>query len=475
MGKEVEAGDTRETWRTDSSRSVDVQDVSADPVVEPKKRWWHPIKEPGSAAQIVISAVVAIAVGLAVTSTVDSVPEACTEILGIPGTTWLRALRATVLPLIITSLILAVQSLRDLGSGNGALIAKWTLGYYIVTTIIAIVFSILTVSLGWSRLMVPVQGEDREESDPDGEKVQPHEAVVILFETLIPQNIFNALAEDTLLSVMVVSIIVGYLLKRDSPILRVVKEIEEMVIKIIIFLIKLAPIGVFFLILPNMFQLDISEIGQNLGVLIGAALSGMFIHMFITLAIIFAVLVKENPYTFFLRISPAWMTAWGSASSAATLPVTMRMTLAQGVPVTVTKFAVPVGCLVNMDGTAIYFPVVVTFMAATQGITLDAAQYVIIMLLSTLATIGASPIPSSSLVLTVMICEAVNVPITGMYAVVVAIDWFLDRFRTAVNVSGDCYAAKVVAKMTGIKDGDDDYDDNVVEGVAVRRDGDDQA
>lgn len=95
MGKEIEAGETRETWRTDSSRSVDVQDISATPVVEPKKPWWHPIKEPGSAAQIVISAVVAIAIGLAVTSTVDSVPEACTAILGIPGTTWLRALRAT--------------------------------------------------------------------------------------------------------------------------------------------------------------------------------------------------------------------------------------------------------------------------------------------------------------------------------------------------------------------------------------------
>lgn len=95
MGKEIETGETRETWRTDSSRSVDVQDVPANPVVEPEKRWWHPIKEPGSAAQIVISAVVAIAIGLAVTSTVDSVPEACTEILAIPGTTWLRALRAT--------------------------------------------------------------------------------------------------------------------------------------------------------------------------------------------------------------------------------------------------------------------------------------------------------------------------------------------------------------------------------------------
>ncbi|KAJ0116962.1 excitatory amino acid transporter 2 [Diaporthe amygdali] len=475
MGKEIQSAETRETWRSDSSRTVAVEDVPVTSVVEPKKPWWLPIKEPGSAAQIVISAVIAIAIGLAVTSTVDSVPVACSTILEIPGTTWLRALRATVLPLIITSLILAVQSLRDLGTGNGARIAKWTLGYYLITTIIAIVFSVVTVAVGWSRLMVPVEGEDREQIDPEREEVAPHDVVVDLFESLIPQNIVSALAEDTLLSVMVVSIIVGYLLKPASPILRVVKEIEEMVIKIIIFLIKLAPIGVFFLILPNMFRLDISEIGQNLGVLIGAALSGMFVHVFVTLSIIFAVLVKENPYTFFIRISPAWMTAWGSASSAATLPVTMRTTLAQGVPMVVTKFAVPVGCLVNMDGTAIYFPVVVTFMAATQSITIGPAQYVIITLLSTLATIGASPIPSSSLVLTVMICEAVNVPITGMYAVVVAIDWFLDRFRTAVNVSGDCYAAKVVAKMTGIKDSDDEYDEEIVEGVPVRRDSNEQA
>lgn len=152
-------------------------------------------------------------------------------------------IRCAVLPLIITSLILAIQSLRELGSGNGARIAKWTLGYYFITTIIAIVFSILAVSLGWSRLMVPVQGEDAEAADPDLDTnedtpEEPHEAVVLLFKTLIPQNIFGALAEDSLLSVMVISIVVGCLLKRDSPILRVVKEIEEMVIKIIVFLIK---------------------------------------------------------------------------------------------------------------------------------------------------------------------------------------------------------------------------------------------
>lgn len=105
-----------------------------------------------------------------------------------------------------------------------------------------------------------------------------------------------------------------------------------------------------------------------------------------------------------------------------------------------------------MDGTAIYFPIVVVFLAATQGITLNAVDYIVVILLSTLASIGTTPIPSASLVLTVMIAGSVGVPITGMYAVVVSIDWFLDRFRTAVNVSCDTFAAIIVTKITGIED-----------------------
>lgn len=108
-----------------------------------------------------------------------------------------------------------------------------------------------------------------------------------------------------------------------------------------------------------------------------------------------------------------------------------------------------------MDGTGIYFPVVVVFMAVTQGISLNAGDYTIIVLLAVLSSIATTPIPSSSLVLTVMICGSVGIPVTGMYAVVVAIDWFVDRFRTATNVSGDLYAAKVMEKVTGITHEDD--------------------
>lgn len=106
------------------------------------------------------------------------------------------------------------------------------------------------------------------------------------------------------------------------------------------------------------------------------------------------------------------------------------------------------------DGTAIYFPIVVVFLAVTQGMTLNAGDYTIIVLLAVLSSIATTPIPSSSLVLTLMIAGSVGIPITGMYAVVVAIDWFIDRFRTATNVSGDMFAAKIMATVTGITDED---------------------
>jgi len=107
--------------------------------------------------------------------------------------------------------------------------------------------------------------------------------------------------------------------------------------------------------------------------------------------------------------------------------------------------------------TAIYFPVVVVFLAVTQGIELNAGDYTLIVLLSVLSSIATTPIPSSSLVLTVMIAGSVGIPITGMYAVVVAIDWFIDRFRTMLNVSSDLFCARVMEKITGITD-EDNYD-----------------
>ncbi|KAH7019392.1 Sodium:dicarboxylate symporter [Ilyonectria destructans] len=464
-----------ETVRTHSGQ--DVVDAFTTEEQKIKKPWWHSVKEPGSALQIILAALLAIAIGLAVSTQVDEVPPAARVILSIPGDLWLRALKAVVLPLIVCSMLLAVQRLRVMSNGGSSL-AKWTVGYYIITTLIAITLSCLMTGLVWSKLYSTVSPDQlkldtADDSLPDTSEREIYTVVLEMFQSFIPKNVVYALANDELLgsmsnnmitlpiegiltvylSVIIVAIIVGYLIESpESPIIRVTEEIERLITKIITFLIQIAPIGVFSLILSNVMKLDIGQIGMNLGLLIGATLSTMFIHLFIVIPIIFYTFTKMNPYPFWIKCSPAWVTAWGSASSAATLSVTIRCVKDRGIPSTIYKFSCPLGCLVNMDGTAIYIPAAVVFMAATQGITLSAVDYIIVALLATMASIGVSPIPSASLVLIIMIARSVNVELTGMYAVIVAIDWFLDRFRTAVNVSGDLFAAMVIYKQTKIED-----------------------
>ncbi|KAJ4189402.1 hypothetical protein NW759_016784 [Fusarium solani] len=449
-----EAAKTRpQPVRSNSSQDVNIT-TSEEHVNKP---WWHSIKEPGSALQIITAALLAIAVGLIISTQAPSVPAAARVIVSIPGDLWLRALKAVVLPLIVCSMLLAVQRLREMSNG-GSLLARWTVGYYVITTLISIMISCIMVGLVWSKQFFPVDEDqlkldEDDDSLPDTSERPIHTVVLDMFRSFIPSNVVYAMANDELLAVIITAIIVGYLIESPrSPIVRVTEEIERMITKIITFLIQVAPVGVFFLILSNLMKLDITTIGKNLGLLIGATLSTMLIHVLIILPIIFFSFTRMNPYAYWIKIAPAWVTAWGSASSAATLSVTLRCAQARGVPSTVYKFSCPLGCLINMDGTAIYLPAAVVFLASTQNITLSPADYVIIALLSTLASIGVSPIPSASLVLSVMIARSVNVELTGMFAVIVAIDWFLDRFRTAVNVSGDLFAAMIVYKMTKIED-----------------------
>ncbi|CEI60634.1 hypothetical protein FVEN_g2696 [Fusarium venenatum] len=420
-----------------------------------KRPWYHGFKQPGHALQIITAAVLAIAIGVVVATQVDEIPETAITLLGIIGNLWLRALKAVVLPLIVCSMLLAVTRLRQMSNG-GSLLAKWTVGYYIITTLLSITVSCIMQGLVWSKQYTVVDNTPLDENDKSLPNTEERPVAIVvrdMFYSFIPANIVAALANDELLAIIIVAIIVGYLIESPhSPIIRVAEEIERMITKVINFLIAVAPIGVFFLILPNLMKLDIGEIGSNLGILIGATLSTMLIHILVVVPIIFFAFTRMNAYSYWIKISPAWITAWGSASSAATLSVTLRCAKERGIPAIIYKFACPLGCLINMDGTAIYLPAACVFLASTQGITLAPTAYVIVALLSTLASIGVSPIPSASLVLLIMIARSVNVEITGMYAVIVAIDWLLDRFRTAINVSGDLFAVMIIYKQTGIED-----------------------
>jgi len=467
--------EVREVQPVDSNNDAsmsdgkDVKEVSADtsyePVEEPPKRSIPKrLKDSlftfGSATQIVVAALLGVAIGLIVSTQADNIPDAAVEIVNIPGDLWLRALKAVVLPLIMCAMIIAVQRLREMADGSGTKLASWTVGYYVITTMLSIIISCIMTALVWGP-MFTVVGEDSlqledeaaEEKAAAGEENPPHVVVKTLFQSFVTQNIFQSMAENELLAILITAVVIGYLIKdKNSYFFKLVLEIESMIMRVISALIKLAPIGVFFLVLSNLMKLSIADIGANLGMLIAGTLGTMAIHVFIVLPALFFAFTRKNPYAYWIKISPAWITAWGSASSAATLPVTLRCAHARKIPITVYKFTCPLGCLINMDGTAIYFPMAVVFLAATQGHSLSPTDYVMIVILATLASIGTTPIPSSSLVLVVMIAGSVNVPVTGMYAVIVAIDWFLDRFRTAINVSGDLFGTACITAITKIKD-----------------------
>lgn len=249
-----------------------------------------------------------------------------------------------------------------------------------MTTLLAIVISTILTDLVWGRLMQVVDRDSLAVSEEDAKTYEERKEVEIadvvsqMFDSFIPANVVNALATDSLLAVLITAIVVGYLLNPQSAIIRVLEEIEVLITRIITALIKLAPWGVFFLILPNLFKLDIAEIGANLGILIAGGITNMALHLIVVLPLIFFIITRTNPYAYWLKCSPAWLTAWGSASSAATLPLTMKCVTARGVPITITKFSVPLGCLVNMDGTAIYFPLYVFFFCPSHDTRLPSSD-----------------------------------------------------------------------------------------------------
>lgn len=252
-------------------------------------------------------------------------------------------------------MILAVQRLRAMEGSGGKLLARWTIGFYVITTIFSIILSVIMTSQIWSKKFTTVGAEalavDEDADMPDPEDRPWYSVVETLFQSFIPANVVQALANNELLSILITAIVIGYLIRdADSTLLKLVAEIESMVTRVVAFIIKLAPIGVFFLILPNLFRLNITEIGENLGYLIGGTLTTMSIQVLVVLPALYFGFTRKNPYSYWIKISPAWITAWGCSSSAATLPVTLRMARERGIPKTVYKFTLPLGCLINMDG-----------------------------------------------------------------------------------------------------------------------------
>ena len=270
---------------------------------------------------------------------------------------------------------------------------------------------------------------------------------------LVTDNLFVSAAETQLLPIIVFAIIFGAMLTtmhgQVSVIISLIEQANTALMKFVMLLMNVAPLGIFCLVasrfgeaqLEGNFFAELSQIGWYFGTVV----IGLAIHALVVLPLIFWLVRRENPYKFMARMSQALLTAFSTASSSATLPVTLECAEEAGISKRSSEFVIPLGATINMDGTALYEAAAAIFIAQAIGIDLSMMQQLIIAVTATLAAIGAAGIPEAGLVTMLIVLNAVGLPVEYV-GLILTVDWLLDRFRTAVNTFGDSVGAAVVEK-----------------------------
>ena len=376
------------------------------------------------------------------------------SIILLLGDIFIRLLKMVIVPLIFTSIIIGVSSIKD-RSKIGRLGFK-TFLYYISTSLIAILIGLFlanTIEPGVGASTITDVGSY------DTSKLNSSNSILDILKRMIPLNPISALADGDMLGIIFFAIFFGIVLsfvesKHSSNILALVNSIYHVVMKMTQIVIKCAPLGVFGLMTKAVSNSGLS-IFKELGLYALTIASGLSIHLFVVLPLILFFVVRVNPISHFRAMASAMVTAFSTSSSSATLPVTMGC-VKDNVKASneVTSFVLPMGATINMDGTALYECAGVLFIAQALGIDLNASQQFIVVITALLASIGAAGIPSAGLVMLFIVTNAVGLnseSVALWVGSMLAIDRPLDMFRTMVNISSDSVGVAVIAKSEGEK------------------------
>ncbi len=363
------------------------------------------------------------------------------------GGLFLRMLRMVAVPLIVTSLVTGVM-----GLGHAERLGKMfgrTLAYYVATSLLAITTGLLMVNL----IQPGLRGHAHKPTDPEGQTdVDLGEVLFTQVETMIPANPIGALADGNFLSIICFSVafaifalIVGG--KTADLIRDFVGAAFEVMMAMTMAIIKLAPLGVFFLMVFVTATQGV-EVFKSLGLYMVTVTCALAFHALVTLPLILKLVAGRNPLEFAKAMSPALLTAFSSASSNGTLPLTLASVEERaGVSNRVSSFVLPLGATINMDGTALYEAVAVLFIAQLyHGENLPLTDQIIVAVTALLASIGAAGIPHAGLVMMVIILQAVKLPV-DMQAIIIGVDRVLDMCRTSVNVWSDSCGCAVIARL----------------------------
>ena len=360
------------------------------------------------------------------------------ELTKFIGDLFLQVLKLLVLPLVVTSMICGITSLGDIRKVGK--VGVWTIVYYMLTGAIAVLIGIVLVQVIQPGYETDDAFAYKSERVADKEENTVLGTLLDVFRGnerrpgsgMFPSNVVQAAVHTNVLALIVFSLLFGAALTtlgtQGQIVIDFFRVSNEAVMKMVNLAMLFAPIGIFGLVAIN-----IAKNGG--GAEFGAELQRLGWY------------ARRNPFTYTFGILRALLTAMTTASSSATLPVTMRAVERNNkVSNRSASFVLPLGATVNMDGTALYEAVAVIFIAQSMGIEMTTAQLFVIFLTATLAAIGAAGIPEAGLVTMVIVLTAVNLPMEGI-GTILAIDWFLDRMRTTVNVYGDAVGAAVIDRQ----------------------------
>ncbi|XP_046388489.1 excitatory amino acid transporter isoform X2 [Ischnura elegans] len=421
-------------------------------------------------------------------------------LISYPGELFMRILKLMILPLIIASLIAGSASLNARMNGK---IALRTMVYFLATSLFNSVLGIILVliihpgDLG-TREALGHGTEDREVNILDGfldlgRNIFPDNLFQAAFQqahtVYVPKKVIisNATSEDEvdvnkgirsahhietviqpdielvrsiqyregtntlgiIFFCLVFGTILGTMGKKARVVIDFFTTIDEVIMRMVTGVMWLTPIGISSVICGKIISVDnLSLVMSQLGWFIFTVVLGVFIYQLVFMQLIYFVFVRKNPFKFYCGLAPATITAFATASTAAALPVTFRcMDEKVKVDPRISRFILPIGATVNMDGTALFVSVASIFIAQINDIPLGFGELATVCLTSTAASIASASVPSAALVLMLIVLTAIDAPVRDV-SLLFAIDWFVDRVRTTNNMLGDCYAAAVVEQLS---------------------------
>ncbi|MGM7703129.1 dicarboxylate/amino acid:cation symporter [Pseudalkalibacillus sp. Hm43] len=393
--------------------------------------------------QIIIGLVVGIIVGLLLNIFAADAFDVLDKYIFSPvGKLFLNLIKMLVVPIVFFSIALGAAGIGDpkkLGRIGGK-----TIGYFLVTTSIALV-----IALSLATLIQPGAGGGFDTEQANFEEDAEAPPVVDTILNIIPTNPIDAMAKGDMLQIIAFAIFVGFAVavlgEKTKAVHRLLEEGNEILMYLVNIVMILAPYGAFALIASAVGSFGLEAL-QAMGLYFGTVVLALLIHAVLTYGTAVSTLGKMNPLAFFKGFAPAMSVAFSTSSSSGTLPVSMKTAQENlNVPKQVSSFVQPLGATINMDGTAIMQGVATVFIAQVYAIDLSMADLVTVVLTAVLASIGTAGVPGVGLIMLAMVLNQVGLPVEAI-GLVLGVDRLLDMTRTAVNITGDASCAVIVAK-----------------------------